>query len=338
MYNIQMKNKVLLLILDGFGINKSKKGNAILNAKTPNLEKLYKTSISTTLKAAGIYVGLPPHIMGNSEVGHSTIGAGRRVKQYLELINDDIKSNKFFKNETIKKEILSLNKHKRNIHIMGLLSDGGVHSHIDHLFAIIKYLKDLDKNINIYIHVFSDGRDVEYKSAKKYINLLEKEITKYNNIYIADIIGRYFAMDRDHRILRTEKAYKLLTKHKGEKFKNVESLINSAYKNNITDEFIPPSFIESTPIISKKDLLIFFNFREDRARQITEMFEDNKFNILCMVKYDTYIKKYIYRKLKVEKTLSEIISDNNLKQLKIAETEKYAHVTYFFKWRKRKTI
>lgn len=316
---------VLLLILDGFGINKEKEGNAIAIAKTPNLEKLYKSSIHTTLNASGIYVGLPKNIMGNSEVGHTTIGAGRRVKQYYSLINDDIETNEFYQKREIKQSVLGT---KGNIHIMGLLSDGGIHSHIDHLLAIIKYIGNTTKNINIYIHIFSDGRDAEYKSVKKYIEYLNKHVSY--NMNISTVIGRFYAMDRDKRWDRTKETYDLLTLHKGTEFNSINIAIDDAYNKDLTDEFLPPSFISNTPIISKNDLVIFFNFREDRARQLSKMFEDNSFNILCMVKYDTFIKKYIYKRLKVEKTLSEIISLNNLKQLKIAETEKYAHVTYFF--------
>ena len=320
--------KVLFLILDGFGINNKNKGNAINAAKTPNIDKLYKTSIHTTLNASGIYVGLPKGVMGNSEVGHMTIGSGRRVKQYYSLINDDIKTKKFFENKELKKEVYSVIEKKKNIHIMGLLSDGGIHSHIDHLIAIIKYIQSIQKDYNIYIHVFSDGRDSEYISVEKYISYLKKRIK--GNVYFASIIGRYFAMDRDKRWDRTKEAFDLLTMHNGEEFSSIEDSIKTAYSENISDEFINPSFISNTPVISKNDLIIFFNFREDRARQISKMFKDNKFNILCMVQYDTIIDKFIYKRLRIDETLSEIISLNNLRQLKIAETEKYAHVTYFF--------
>ena len=315
-----MKRNIILLILDGFGISKEKYGNAILQASTPTINYLYKNSFVSTLEASGESVGLLPNSAGNSEVGHLNIGAGRIVDQYSYLIHKDILNKTFFTNRKIKEEV---SKTKGEIHLMGLVSDGQVHSNMEIIESLIESI-DREK---IYLDIFSDGRDSGYKSVEEYI----KRLGKYKDkVIISSIIGRFYAMDRDNREKRINKAFELLYTHKGSEVKNVFEAIEMSYKKDITDEFIEPFYIKNTPPIKDEDLVIFFNFREDRARQISKMFKDNKFNILCMVQYDIIIDKFIYKRLRIDGTLSEIISLNNLRQLKIAETEKYAHVTYFF--------
>ena len=327
LYQDTPSRDTVLVILDGFGISEKRKGNAVILADTPFLDSIYKTSYYSELEASGEYVGLSKNVMGNSEVGHLNIGAGRIVKQYSLMIDEDIKDNKFFENKEIDKAIHNVEVNKSNMHIMGLLSDGKVHSDISNFYAILKYLEQNGID-TVYVHIFSDGRDANYESVKRYIKKLELHSPK--NYILSSIIGRYYAMDRDNRWDRTEKAFRLLRVHSGIEVSSINDAIEESYKEEISDEFIKPYYVRGTPEVRDNDSMIFLNFREDRARQISKLFiQDTKVYFLPMIQYDSYIKRYIYPSLKVKDSLSEVISLKNLKQLKIAETEKYAHVTYF---------
>lgn len=332
---------VTLVILDGFGIKKEKYGNAIACSGTPNLDKLTKIYPHTLLNASGKFVGLPENQMGNSEVGHLTLGAGKVILQDLEKINDEIKSGNFFKNQNLIKAMNHAKKYNSNLHIMGLLSDGGVHSHINHLFAILKMAKQYQLK-NVYIHVFTDGRDTQYNSAIKYIKLLEKEIDG-SSFKIASICGRLYAMDREKRFDRLEKAYNTIVL--GENYKNLtaEEVITESYNNGIFDEFIEPTLIEKNGIIQNNDSVIFYNFRSDRAIELTNALTNNKFKDfntkkiknLLFSPMELYNQNFsslnvLYPPEVVENNLSAIISKNGLSQFHLAETTKYAHVTFFF--------
>ena len=340
-------NPLLLAILDGWGYTKEKKGNAILAANTPILDSLMKKYPTSILKTSGEAVGLPKGQMGNSEVGHLNIGAGRVIYQDLLRINREIESKKFYTNSILLDSIENVKKYNSNLHIMGLFSYGGVHSNINHLNAIIKLAKN--NNINeIFIHAFLDGRDVPPKIAFEDVKNWEKSY-KNSLIKIATISGRYYAMDRDKRWDRTKCVYDMLVEGTGLYAKNAESAIQESYKKNITDEFIKPTIIlnknkKKLPIIKNNDSVIFFNFRPDRARQLTYAFVKDaidfngferkihpKVHFTCMTEYDSKLNiPTAYSKIKINDTLGKVLSANNLKQLRIAETEKYAHVTFFF--------
>ncbi len=356
MIKIKNKNKkpIILIILDGFGFRKEEYFNGVLASKMPNYFKYWNEFPHTKLNASGPLVGLPEGQIGSSEVGHLTLGAGRLIKQPIVRINEDIKSNKFKENKYLKSSKLYINRKNSNIHLMGLLGDGGVHSSQSHLNAIIDFY---DKEINfnksdkteIFIHCFLDGRDTEQKSAKKYLKELELKINSLKNptrFKIATLCGRYYAMDRDLRWDRTEKAYKLITKNIGKKFSNYNSALDYYYSKNITDEFIEPITLESKKI-NKNDLIIFFNFRSDRARQLTRSIIEDEFSefntnkeikkIKFITLTDYLIKeipknriKVLYETIYPKNTLGEIISNEGLTQLRIAESEKFPHVTYFF--------
>ena len=332
---------VTLIILDGFGINKNKFGNAIVSAGTPNLDKLIKMYPNTSLKASGNAVGLPEGQMGNSEVGHLTLGAGRVILQDLMKIDNEIKTKAFFSNKNLLKAMAHAKENHSALHIMGLLSDGGVHSHISHLFALIDMAKEngLEK---VYIHAFLDGRDTLYNSALKYINQLRDKL-KGTNYKIASLSGRIYAMDREERYERLQKAYNTLVY--GENYKNMTAneAINESYKQGIYDEFVEPVLLEKDGTIKDNDSVIFFNYRSDRARELTFALTDKNFshfktkkikNLLFspMEEYSAEFKNLniIYPPEIVEDNLSAIISKHGLKQFHIAETTKYAHVTFFF--------
>lgn len=332
---------VTLIILDGFGLSKKTFGNAILSAGTPHLDKLKDRYFYTTLKASGEAVGLPKGQMGNSEVGHLTIGSGRVILQDLMMIDEEIKNKNFFKNQALLKAIDHAKTHNSALHIMGLLSDGGVHSHINHLFAILDLAKEkgLEK---VYIHAFTDGRDTPYNSAQKYVEMLNEKI-KNTPFKLASISGRVYAMDREKRFERLEKAYKTLVF--GENFiqKNVYEALKDSYKKGIFDEFIQPILLEKDGVIKDNDSVIFFNFRSDRARELTDAFTNKKFKHfqtkafknLLFSPMELYSEEFtnlnvIYPPEKIENNLSAVISNHGLKQFHIAETTKYAHVTFFF--------
>ena len=340
-----MLNKFVgLIILDGFGIREEQSGNAISLANPKNFYNYYNNCPSTLLDASGEAVGLPDGVMGNSETGHLNIGAGRLVQQKLQKINSSIKNASFLKNETILESFNHTKNNNSNLHIMGLLSDGGVHSHINHLFSLIDMANDNDVK-NIYIHCFLDGRDTYQDSGIKYLQQLQDKISSMNNVKIASIMGRFYAMDREKNWERTELAYNTLVLSKGEEFSNNPvAAVQNSYNNGVMDEFVKPVVITDNGemySIKDNDSVIFFNFRDDRARQITASFvEDDfdKFNrhalnnvYFCgFSEYDTFKNLHpAYREDNLAVNLSQIVSTNGLKQFKIAETTKYAHVTFY---------
>ncbi len=331
-----MKRPLALLILDGLGLKDESEGNAFIKAETPNIDKLLNNYPTTKLCASGEQVGLPAGQMGNSEVGHLNIGAGRIVYQDYTRINMSIKNKDFFENKEFKNIMENVLKKNTSLHLMGLLSDGGVHSHINHLFALLELAKIMGLK-KVFIHCILDGRDVLPNSAKKYITQLENKIKDLKIGQIATVSGRYYTMDRDKRWERTEQAYRVLTLGEGEYASSAEDAVEKSYSKDVSDEFVKPTAIisEGKPVskIKNGDGIIFFNFRADRARQITHAFVDGKLDIsfTCMTEYESDIDAPIaFSQQKLDNTLGEVLSKNNLKQLRIAETEKYAHVTFFF--------
>ena len=334
-------NKVLLCILDGVGISDKEKGNAFYNAVKPNIDKLLKIYPNNKINASGEYVGLPDGQMGNSEVGHLTIGAGRVIFQSLELINQSIKKGDFFSNSSFINAINHAKKNSSKLHILGLLSDGGVHSHIDHIKALLK-LCEKEKFSNVYFHMFTDGRDTYKESSINYLNELTDLIKKYGIGKISTISGRYYSMDRDKRYDRIKKSYNAMLNIDGNKTDSYEEYIKNSYKNDITDEFIEPVILNSNGKIEDNDSIIWANFRPDRAIEILraltcdkfEGFERKKLNniyLTTMMYVSDNIKSDIAFKTKnIDNTLGIWLSKQNKTQLRIAETEKYAHVTYFF--------
>ncbi len=335
------KKRTLLCILDGWGISKDTKYNAVYSAKTPNFDKFMSQMPSTQIHADGLYVGLPEGQMGNSEVGHLNIGAGRIVYQELTRINKSIDDGDFFENEEFMAAINHVKKYNSALHIWGLVSPGGVHSSMKHLKALIKMAAD-NKIKNVYVHAFLDGRDTPPKSAYLYLQEIEQELKKYNLPPIASIIGRYWAMDRDKRWDRIEKAYDCLTLGEGIKENNSEEAIENSYKNDVTDEFVKPAVI-SKRRVEDNDAVIFFNYRPDRAREITRAFNDENFNefkrkkiiknlyYVCMTQYDETFKTPVaFKPQSLTNILGDVLDDNNIKQFRTAETEKYAHITFFF--------
>lgn len=339
------KKTVMLMILDGFGINEKEEGNAIKMANIPNIERILKQYPNTILHTSGLDVGLPEGQMGNSEVGHTNIGAGRIVYQELTRITKSIEDGDFFSIPEFVTAIENCKKNHTKLHIMGLLSDGGVHSHQRHLFALLELAKRKDFE-DVYVHCFLDGRDTPPVSAEGYLAELENKMKEKGVGKIATIMGRFYAMDRDKRWQRIEKAYDAMVKGEGEKFNSVSAAIENSYQKEIFDEFVVPTVIcnNDKPIakIEENDSVIFFNFRPDRAREITRAIVDEEFdgfereyfktNFVTFTNYDETIKNVsvAFKKDEIKNTLGEIISKNGMTQLRIAETEKYAHVTFFF--------
>ena len=335
------RTPVLLMILDGFGIRNPRKGNAVKQADMPFYDSLLKNYPHSKLYASERYVGLPRKQMGNSEVGHMTIGAGRVIDTDLVHINKEIYSGRFFKNKVLNDAMKLTKKNNKSLHLMGLLSDGGVHSHIRHLFALLKLAKKHSIK-KVYIHCFLDGRDVPPKSAMNYIEKLEKFCKKNKIGKIASLIGRFYGMDRDNRWKRENKAYSLFVDGKGRRFLNKPSTaLKHSYAAGETDEFFRPTLINEEGLIKSKDTIVFFNFRSDRAREITRAFTIKKFhsfrrkfistNFVCLTMYDAHFKlPVVFPPRNPKNTLGDIISKKNLNQLRIAETEKYPHVTFFF--------
>lgn len=334
-------NKVLLCILDGVGLSSLKNGNALKNASTPNLDYFIKNYPNNEINASGTYVGLPDNQMGNSEVGHLTIGAGRIIYQSLELINKSIQDESFFKNNALLNAINHAKKNNSKLHVLGLLSDGGVHSHINHIKAVLK-LCYKEKFDNVYFHVFTDGRDTYKESSIKYIDELQKYINKYNIGTICTISGRYYAMDRDKRYDRLKKSYDAIVYANGIISNDYSETIKESYNNGITDEFIEPIVLNRNGTIDDNDSIIWCNFRPDRAIQILNAITNSEFNgferkkinnlyLTTMMYVSDDIKSDIaFKKQEIEDTLGVYLSKLQKKQLRIAETEKYAHVTYFF--------
>lgn len=337
-----MVNNLLLVILDGFGIGENVSSNAIYKANIPNLKNIFKNYPTTQLEASGMSVGLPEGQMGNSEVGHTNIGAGRIVYQDLTYINKSIEDGSFFENNEFKKIMKYVSKNQSSLHLMGLLSDGGVHSHISHLYALLKFAK-MSGVKRVCIHAWTDGRDTLPKSGLKYIKDLEEFIYENKIGKIETLSGRFYAMDRDKRWERTELAYDAIVNSHGEKFDSPEKAILDSYQKGITDEFIKPSVRKGYKGIAPNDAVICFNFRPDRARQITHMFMNEKLifphvtrvNVgkYCgLSQYDENIPEVMtaFKPREIKNSLGEYISNLGLTQLRIAETEKYAHVTFFF--------
>jgi len=332
----------MLMILDGWGINLSSKGNAVAQANMPYLNRLSQTFPRTQLLCSGEAVGLPEGIMGNSEVGHLNIGAGRIVYQDLLRIDTAIKDLSFFKNRVLNEAYSVTGEKDAGLHLMGLISDGGVHSQLTHLFALLKLAaeKGLKK---VYIHAILDGRDTPPDAGVEYIRQLQKYLDNNNTGRIATICGRFYAMDRDTRWDRTEKAFHLYTEGKGLPEKDPVIAVLNAYKRGETDEFIKPIIIHPEGTVRDNDSIVFFNFRADRARQITRAFTDPEFReflrrlsptlskYICMTVYDElFTLPVAFPPQHLKGILGEVISRKGLSQLRIAETEKYAHVTYFF--------
>ncbi len=343
-----MSNKpVCLFIMDGYGINPQKDGNAITAADAGVIKKLQSEYPHCTLGASGEDVGLPAGQMGNSEVGHLNIGAGRIIRQELSRISYEIKTGEFFANEELVSVMDNALNGGKNLHLYGLLSDGGVHSHKEHLFALLKMAKERGLK-KVFVHCFMDGRDVSPTSGASFVKELQAEIDKIGVGEIATVAGRYYAMDRDNRWDRVEKAYDALTLGAGVLADNAAEAIEKSYESGVTDEFIVPVKIckNGAPIglIEKSDGIIFFNFRPDRAREITRAFTEPEFDgferkggylspdYVCFTEYDATFShvKVAFKKPHYQNTLSEYLSKKGHKHLKIAETEKYAHVTFFF--------
>ena len=347
MSSIMLKKPVLLIILDGFGHRDDEDHNAIKNAKMPHWNRLWDKYAHSFINASEEFVGLPKGQMGNSEVGHLNIGAGRIVQQDLERINTSITSGDFFKTPSLISAFKSLKENGKALHLLGLFSDGGVHSHLDHFYAMLKIAKQCELK-NVYIHPFLDGRDTPPKSALHFIEQLESHLKDIGVGKIASISGRYYAMDRDKRWPRVELAYNALTLGSPIRSKNAADAIHEGYERNETDEFIEPTSIhdenEKAITIQDNDAVVFMNYRSDRARQITDALLQDNFNAFerqkkikisdyfTLTQYDPNDKKssVIFKQISVNNSFGEYISKLGLKQLRIAETEKYPHVTFFF--------
>ena len=340
------KKPHVLIILDGFGHSESEEFNAIAQANTPNWDYLRKNYAHSLINASENFVGLPKGQMGNSEVGHLSIGAGRTIFQDLERINQSINNGEFFSNALLKDDMLRLKREDKSLHIFGLLSDGGVHSHIKHFEALLKlaHKEDLKK---VYLHPFLDGRDTPPKSAMQFICQIENLIKELGCGKIATLCGRFFSMDRDRRWDRTELAYKMIVQREAEFYAETpEEGLNLAYKRNESDEFVSPTIIDPDINMSleDRDSVIFLNFRSDRARQLTNAILDDEFNsffrqkkvndlrYFTLTNYEEAQKKAIpiYTSIEIRNSLGEVISKSGKTQLRIAETEKYPHVTFFF--------
>lgn len=338
--------KVALVVLDGWGVNPETVGNAIANASTPNINMLKRFYPYTILQASGIAVGLPWGKMGNSEVGHLILGSGKILYQNLPRVSLAIQNGAFFENKTLLGAISHAEKNKSNIHIMGLVSSGGVHSHIDHLYAILELLKNHRvSNDMVFMHIFTDGRDTDPRSGAKFVSDLIINIKEENwPGKVASIMGRYYAMDRNGNWDRTKLAYYCLANGVGNSEKDPVDALKKYYDNNVTDEFIKPTLITNDFMkIAENDSVIFFNIREDRARQITKSFVLESFTdfdrgkklsnvyFSTMIEYEKELPtQVVFPPENVEHPLGKVLSEAGAKQLRIAETEKYAHVTYFF--------
>lgn len=338
-----MKKPLALIIMDGFGLRKETVGNAIAAAKHPNLDRLWATCPHTQIGASGMDVGLPDGQMGNSEVGHTNMGAGRIVYQELTRITKSIEDGEYLSNPVLLHAMENAKKPGAALHLMGLLSDGGVHSHIHHLFGLIEMAKKTGVE-KVYIHCFMDGRDVPPTSGAEYIEELQKELEKTGVGKIATVSGRYYAMDRDNRWERVVKAYDAMVNGEGVKAPDPAAMMRQSYADGVTDEFIVPAVVTEGAEVKSGDSVIFFNFRPDRARELTRTLVDPDFagferkkgffplTYICMTQYDATMPnvEVAYAPQSLANTFGEYISKNGLTQLRIAETEKYAHVTFFF--------
>lgn len=337
-----MKKPLILMILDGFGIA-SDKGNAIKAANKPNLDRLFSSNPVTQIGASGMDVGLPNGQMGNSEVGHTNMGAGRVVYQELTRITKSIEDGDFFENEALCKAMDNALANDSSLHIMGLLSNGGVHSHNTHMYGILEMAKKKGLS-KVYVHAFLDGRDVPPSSGASFVEECCEKMKEIGVGKIATVMGRYYAMDRDNRWERVEKAYAAMVYGEGNQADNPVKAVENSYGEEVTDEFVVPTVVEGGDTIKANDSVIFYNFRPDRAREITRTFVDPDFNgferkngffpltYVCMTQYDATMPnvEVAFKPQSLKNTLGEYISDKGMNQLRIAETEKYAHVTFFF--------
>lgn len=346
-----MKKPVTLIIMDGFGHNPDDYGNAIKAANTPNLTKLFNENPCTLIGASGLDVGLPDGQMGNSEVGHTNIGAGRVVYQMLVKISKSIQDGDFFEIPALKSAMDNCKKNDSALHLMGLLSPGGVHSHMEHLFGLVEMAK---KNgiSKVYIHAFMDGRDVPPTSGVEYMQECCDKLKEIGVGKVATVSGRYYAMDRDFAWDRVEKAYAALVYGEGNKADCPVQALKDSYEAGVTDEFVIPTVIDAEGTMKANDSVIFFNFRPDRARQITRTFVDDAFDgferrngrfpveFVCMTSYDATMPnvKVAFPNQELTNTMGEVISKNGMTQLRIAETQKYAHVTFFYNGGEEKTF
>ena len=338
------KKPVMLCILDGFGwVPDQTYGNAIVAAKKPNLDRLFAQYPHTTIGASGMDVGLPDGQMGNSEVGHTNIGAGRIVYQQLTLITKSIRDGSMRKNDVLVRNMKAAIDAGKAIHFMGLTGNGGVHSHIDHLFGLLDMAKDLGAK-EIYVHCIMDGRDTDPHSGKEFLGEIQKKLAELGVGKIATVVGRYYAMDRDNRWDRVEKAYAAFVYGEGEKFADPIAAIQASYDKDVTDEFVLPCITCEGGRVQAGDTIVFTNFRPDRAREITRAFADDAFNgferklgripvqYVCMAQYDATMPnvEVAYPPVPLTNVLGEYVAAHGKTQLRIAETEKYAHVTFFF--------
>lgn len=335
-----------LIIMDGYGISAETKGNAVVSARKPNIDTLMQKYSNTTIAASGLAVGLPKGQMGNSEVGHLNLGAGRVVYQDYTRISLAVEENKLRENPVLIDVMDKAGANPRKLHFLGLLSDGGVHSHNTHLYALLEMAKERGLK-EVYVQAVLDGRDVPPKSALTYFQELNSKMRGIGVGKVATIAGRYYTMDRDKRWERVEQAYRAMTEGKGYRAATPEQAVNDGYGRGESDEFLKPTIVDQQGLIEDEDCIIFFNFRPDRAREITRAFVDPDFreferanikvNFVCMTQYDATINAPVaFAPQNLGDTLGEIVSRSGLKQLRIAETEKYAHVTYFFNGGKEK--
>ena len=341
------RKPVVLMVLDGYGLNERTDGNAIAMANTPVMDRLMKECPFVKGNASGLAVGLPDGQMGNSEVGHMNIGAGRIIYQDLTRITKDIEDGTFFKNETLLEAMANCKKNNSDLHLWGLLSDGGVHSHNTHLYGLLEMAKR-EGISKVYVHAFLDGRDTPPASGKDFVAALEEKMAEIGVGKIASLSGRYYAMDRDNNWDRVQKAYDSLVTGEGVTAESAVKAMEDSYANGVTDEFVLPTVITENgkplSLVKPGDSVIFFNFRPDRAREITRAFCDDKFTgferkggflpltYVCFKDYDESIpnKLVAFKKEEIINTFGEYLAKNGKKQLRLAETEKYAHVTFFF--------
>ena len=338
-----MKKPLTLIIMDGFGINPDTYGNAIQAAQTPNLSKLFAENPFTTIGASGMDVGLPDGQMGNSEVGHTNIGAGRVVYQELTRITKAIQDGDFYANPALTAAMENAKAPGKSLHLAGLLSDGGVHSHIEHLYGLLKMAKQAGVS-NVFVHCLMDGRDVPPTSGQDFVAALQAAMQEIGVGQIATVMGRYYAMDRDNRWERVEKAYAAMVYGEGVQNPDPVAAVAASYEADVTDEFIVPVVCQPQGTIHAGDSVVFFNFRPDRAREITRTFVDPDFSgfarrqgffpltYVCMTQYDATMPnvQVAFHPQSLTNTLGQYLSDKGMTQLRIAETEKYAHVTFFF--------
>lgn len=340
------KKPTVLMILDGYGLNTNEQGNAVVRAKTPVMDRLMKEAPFVKGYASGMSVGLPDGQMGNSEVGHLNMGAGRIVYQELTRITKEIQDGSFFENEALLAACRNAKENDSGLHLMGLLSDGGVHSHNTHLYGLLELAKK--QNVKrVYVHCLLDGRDTPPSSGKRFVEELQEKMKEIGVGEIATVMGRYYAMDRDNRWERVERAYQAMTEGIGEKAASGARGVQASYDARNTDEFVVPTVIEKdgkpTAVIRDKDSVVFFNFRPDRAREITRAFcgdsfdgfrRENKLDLtyVCFSEYDVTIPNKIvaFHKMSIDNTFGEFLASHGKTQARIAETEKYAHVTFFF--------